>query len=128
MLLRAATPVPHSLLHCDFTGQSGRNDLCKGTLLMLLLPAEAQFAPALIIQGWSTSVNTACQVKVQITSRNKAGLNNTQAIYWKVSIVHFASLRARVTRGSGAALFAKEHTEIFLQLHKKALDQQQLVE
>lgn len=57
-------------LHCDFTGQSWRNILYQGKVLVLLLPAEKPHIVALIIQGQSTSVNTVCQVKVKISSHS----------------------------------------------------------
>lgn len=57
--------LTQSLL-CDFAGQSWRNNLCKGKVLVLLLPAETHCSVALIIHGQSTSVNTLCQVKVKI--------------------------------------------------------------
>lgn len=57
-------------LHCDCTGQSWRNNLYKGKVLVLLLPAETCCTVALIIQGQSTSVNTVCQVKVKIRSHS----------------------------------------------------------
>lgn len=56
--------------HCDFTGQSWRNNLYKGKVLVLPLPAETRCTVALIIQGKSTSVNTVCQVKVKIRSHS----------------------------------------------------------
>lgn len=57
-------------LRCDFTGQSWRNNLYKGKVLVLVLPAETHSTVALIIQGQSTSVNTVCQVKVKIRSHS----------------------------------------------------------
>lgn len=57
-------------LRCGFTGQSWRNNLYKGKVLVLLQPAETHSTVALIIQGQSTSVNTVCQVKVKISSHS----------------------------------------------------------
>lgn len=57
-------------LHCDFTGQSWRNNLYKEKVLVRPLPAETHCTVPLIIQGKSTSVNIVCQVKVKITSHS----------------------------------------------------------
>lgn len=70
MLLSDAFPSFSQSLRCDFTGQSWRNNLYKGKVLVLLLPAETHCTVALIIQGQSTSVNTVCQVKVKIRSHS----------------------------------------------------------
>lgn len=66
----AASPSLTQSLYCDFPGQSWRNNLCKGKVLVLLLAAETHCSVALIIQGQSTSVNTVCQVKVKIRSHS----------------------------------------------------------
>lgn len=48
----------------------GETICIKGRFLELLLPTETCCTVALIMEGQSTSVNTACQVKVKIRSQS----------------------------------------------------------
>lgn len=115
-------------LHCDFIGQSWGDNLYKGKVLVLPLPAETHCTVALIMQGKSTSVNTLCQVKVEIRSHCIKQDSIAYGLSIEKSAIFMACLPAFVTRRRDTALFTEEHAEIFLWLREKTLDQQQLVE
>lgn len=106
-------------LHCDFTGQSWRNNLYKEKVLVLPLPAETHCTVPLIIRGKSTSVNIECQVKVKIRSRSIKQNSIGYRLSIEKSALFIACPPAFDARRRDEALFTEEHTEIFLWLHKK---------
>lgn len=106
-------------LHCDFTGQSLRNNLCKVNVLVLPLPAETYCIVALIIQGNSTLANTVRQVKVEIKSHSIKQDSIACRLSIEKSAIFVPGLPASIACRRDAALFTEEHTEIFLWLHKK---------